>query len=142
MPLLFFFEPPVFLRLDFFPRAFPPPLLALPRAFEADDFDFFAAFFGAALFLPRLFAAALAGFFALAATFFTAFLTFLAVDAPELFELAARPTIPPITPPTTVPTGPAILPRTAPVAIPAVCFEIGGIWMSLGDELEELSVDC
>jgi hypothetical protein len=136
-----FFFPRLLLRadfppLDFFPRALLPPLL-FPRAFEADDFDFFAVFFGAA-FLLRPFAAAFAGFFAFATTFFTAF---FADAAPELLELAARPTRPPITPPTTVPTGPATLPRTAPVAIPAVCLEIGGIWMFSDDELE-LSVDC
>jgi hypothetical protein len=145
-----FAEPPDFLPrlllrldfpLDFVPRAVPLWPFALPRADAADDFDFFPPFFGArfgAAFLLRPFAAARAGFFAFAATAFTAF---LAVDAPEVLAAAARPTMPPITPPTTAPTGPATLPRTAPVAAPAVCFEIGGIWMLSDDELE-LSLDC
>ena len=88
-----FFEPPDFFprllllvdlrALDFFPRALPVRPLALPRAREADAFDFFPPFFAVrfgAAFLRRLFAAARAGFLAFAATFFTAF---FAVGAAE-----------------------------------------------------------
>jgi hypothetical protein len=39
----------------------------------------------------------------------------------------------PTTPPTTAPIGPATLPIAAPVTAPAVCFGIGGIWISLDD---------
>ena len=46
---------------------------------------------------------------------------------------AAFPTRAPITPPTTAPVGPAMLPIAAPVTAPAVCFGIGGIWMSSDD---------
>jgi hypothetical protein len=163
-PPRFFFEPPRFLpRVDFLalrfaerdldelrdffarllPRlAFRPPDLFFPRVglrrldlLRAADFDFFAP---PPVFFFRLFAAARAGFFAFAATAFTAF---LAVDAAVLCAAALRPTTAPITPPTTAPTGPATLPRTAPVAAPAASFEIGGIWMLSDDELE-LSLDC
>jgi len=40
---------------------------------------------------------------------------------------AAFSTRAPITPPTTAPVGPAMLPIAAPVTAPAVCFGIGGI---------------
>jgi len=43
------------------------------------------------------------------------------------------PTRAPITPPTTAPVGPAMLPIAAPVTAPAVCFGIGGIWISSDD---------
>jgi hypothetical protein len=39
----------------------------------------------------------------------------------------------PTTPPTTAPIGPATLPIAAPVTAPAVCFGIGGTWISLDD---------
>ncbi len=44
--------------------------------------------------------------------------------------LAAFPARAPTTPPTTAPTGPAMLPIAAPVTAPAVCFGIGGTWIS------------
>ena len=44
--------------------------------------------------------------------------------------LAAFPAKAPTTPPTTAPTGPAMLPIAAPVTAPAVCFGIGGTWIS------------
>ena len=44
--------------------------------------------------------------------------------------VAAFPARAPTTPPTTAPTGPAMLPIAAPVTAPAVCFGIGGTWMS------------
>jgi hypothetical protein len=44
--------------------------------------------------------------------------------------LAAFPANAPTTPPTTAPTGPAMLPIAAPVTAPAVCFGIGGTWIS------------
>jgi len=44
--------------------------------------------------------------------------------------LAAFPARAPTTPPTTAPTGPAMLPIAAPVRAPAVCFGIGGTWIS------------
>ena len=108
--------------------------------FFTDFLTLFPRFFGAAEgFLLRLFAVPLFdGAFALAATALTAF---FAGGGAELAEAAARPAIAPITPPTTAPTGPATLPRTAPVAIPAVCFEIGGISMFSDDE-PDVSVDC
>ena len=46
---------------------------------------------------------------------------------------ATFPAIAPTTPPTTAPKGPATLPIAAPVTAPAVCFEIGGTWMSSDD---------
>ena len=46
---------------------------------------------------------------------------------------AAFPTTAPITPPTTAPAGPAMLPIAAPVTAPAVCFGIGGTWISSDD---------
>jgi hypothetical protein len=46
---------------------------------------------------------------------------------------AAFPTAAPITPPTTAPAGPAMLPIAAPVTAPAVCFGIGGTWISSDD---------
>jgi hypothetical protein len=46
---------------------------------------------------------------------------------------AAFPTRAPITPPTTAPVGPAMLPIAAPVTAPAVCFGIGGTWISSDD---------
>jgi hypothetical protein len=46
---------------------------------------------------------------------------------------AAFPTTAPITPPTSAPVGPAILPIAAPVTAPAVCFGIGGTWISSDD---------
>lgn len=46
---------------------------------------------------------------------------------------AAFPTAAPITPPTTAPAGPAMLPIAAPVTAPAVCFGIGGSWISSDD---------
>jgi hypothetical protein len=46
---------------------------------------------------------------------------------------AALPTRAPITPPTTAPVGPAMLPIAAPVTAPAVCFGIGGTWISSDD---------
>jgi hypothetical protein len=39
----------------------------------------------------------------------------------------------PTTPPTTAPIGPATLPIAAPVTAPAVCFGIGGTWISSDD---------
>jgi hypothetical protein len=45
----------------------------------------------------------------------------------------AFPTRAPITPPTTAPVGPAMLPIAAPVTAPAVCFGIGGTWISSND---------
>src|SRR6266542_554424 len=47
---------------------------------------------------------------------------------------AAFPTRAPITPPTTAPVGPAMLPIAAPVTAPAVCFGIGGTWISSDDD--------
>jgi hypothetical protein len=46
---------------------------------------------------------------------------------------AAFPTRAPTTPPTTAPVGPAMLPIAAPVTAPAVCFGIGGTWISSDD---------
>ncbi len=46
---------------------------------------------------------------------------------------AAFPTRAPMTPPTTAPVGPAMLPIAAPVTAPAVCFGIGGTWISSDD---------
>jgi hypothetical protein len=46
---------------------------------------------------------------------------------------AAPPARAPTTPPTTAPIGPATLPIAAPVTAPAVCFRIGGIWISSDD---------
>ena len=46
---------------------------------------------------------------------------------------AAFPIRAPITPPTTAPVGPAMLPIAAPVTAPAVCFGIGGTWISSDD---------
>ena len=46
---------------------------------------------------------------------------------------AAFPTTAPITPPMTAPVGPAMLPIAAPVTAPAVCFGIGGTWISSDD---------
>jgi hypothetical protein len=46
---------------------------------------------------------------------------------------AALPATAPTTPPTTAPIGPATLPIAAPVTAPAVCFGIGGTWISLDD---------
>jgi len=46
---------------------------------------------------------------------------------------AAFPTTAPITPPTSAPVGPAMLPIAAPVTAPAVCFGIGGTWISSDD---------
>ena len=46
---------------------------------------------------------------------------------------AAFPIKAPITPPTTAPVGPAMLPIAAPVTAPAVCFGIGGTWISSDD---------
>ena len=46
---------------------------------------------------------------------------------------AAFPTRAPITPPTTAPVGPAMLPIASPVTAPAVCFGIGGTWISSDD---------
>ena len=46
---------------------------------------------------------------------------------------AAFPTTAPITPPMTAPAGPAMLPIAAPVTAPAVCFGIGGTWISSDD---------
>jgi len=46
---------------------------------------------------------------------------------------AAFPMTAPITPPTTAPAGPAMLPIAAPVTAPAVCFGIGGTWISSDD---------
>jgi hypothetical protein len=113
-------------------------LLFLP---EARAFEVLALFFVVPLFFedffPRLFEpAAVVTALALAATFLTAFFT----GAADERELATRPANAPSTPPTTAPTGPATLPSTAPVAIPAVCFEIGGISMLSDDELG-VSVD-
>jgi hypothetical protein len=47
--------------------------------------------------------------------------------------VAAFPARAPITPPTTAPIGPATLPIAAPVTAPAVCFGIGGTWISSDD---------
>jgi hypothetical protein len=46
---------------------------------------------------------------------------------------AALPATAPTTPPTTAPIGPATLPIAAPVTAPAVCFGIGGTWISSDD---------
>ena len=46
---------------------------------------------------------------------------------------AAFPTTAAITPPMTAPVGPAMLPIAAPVTAPAVCFGIGGTWISSDD---------
>ena len=50
-----------------------------------------------------------------------------------LRSAADFPTRAPITPPTTAPVGPAMLPIAAPVTAPAVCFGIGGTWISSDD---------
>jgi hypothetical protein len=46
---------------------------------------------------------------------------------------AAFPTTAPIIPPMTAPAGPAMLPIAAPLTAPAVCFGIGGTWISSDD---------
>jgi hypothetical protein len=146
--LLFFEDLALLFDLDDLEaRAALPFAFALPAGllfFDAAlDFELFfagrlAAPEGFALFFDDFFAPLsepddLATTLALAATFLTAFFTGAAEERP-----AARPASAPITPPTTAPTGPATLPRTAPVAIPAVCFEIGGISMFSDDEPEGL----
>ena len=129
-------EPPA----DFFAeglerdRLLPPEVFLLLDDFRPRDADDFLAFAGprrALLFLLDDFldlipAARLAAPLARVAAALTV-ATFFGL-------LAAVPAIAPSTPPITVPTGPATLPTIAPVAAPAVVFEIGGTSIVSEDE--------
>jgi hypothetical protein len=69
----------------------------------------------------------------LSAPFETAVASLTAFRIGRRPRAAAFPATAPITPPTTAPVGPAMLPIAAPVTAPAVCFGIGGIWISSDD---------